>query len=511
VAASEAELALLLGRLAEYCRKRGITINYGKSKVMIMPHSPPPTTTTFQFQPQTPGAQVQQLEIVDTFRYLGTPISNTLKPGIVSDTARTKMWAAHHTAARAGMRPYGLSLASRVVAWKTFVWPHVLFYLPFVSLTDLPEIQAAVNTSLRCMTFMNASPEALAAEFGILPIRQSWAAAVATLGGRLQTNPAPLRAAALFSAWINSDNATGGAGSRTLGDEYLSALHQLQLRNHWPLLDTSCLPVPTDPLDILQLEHPQPGAAPAAPFRTAWCTLVRRAAMDHARQEFTSWLSQTDHRAASYKGESLAGLPVVPSRDTSAWWLTLPLSLRLQQLLLKVRVLASDLATHTPSAKRARKVSRQPKALRGRKRSRRADEDPYEESWCPLCARIPYGGRTYEETESLAHLLFDCPHLCQEQHAHHTSLDALISQMGGLCRDAGGHPSQWTTLPIEHKLGLILANPTTYMLFSFPDMKTRKEWMTTFQQTSLPHIRALMDRRTALILEYYPETTDTTS
>jgi hypothetical protein len=147
VAASEQDLALLLARLSEYCHKRGLIINYSKSKVMELLHQPHASKSHFLFQPPMEGASQQQLEIVQEFKYLGVPIAHNLSSQVVSETLRARLWAAHHAAARAGMRPHGLSLASRSIAWKTFVWPHILFYLPFVSLSDLPDIQTAVNTA----------------------------------------------------------------------------------------------------------------------------------------------------------------------------------------------------------------------------------------------------------------------------------------------------------------------------------------------------------------------------
>jgi hypothetical protein len=327
VASSELELALLLARLAEYCYKRGLTINYNKSKVMELLHRPHASASHFSFQPPMQGAQPQQLEIVSEFKYLGIPIFHNLSTHVVSETLRAKLWGAHHSASRAGMRPYGLSLASRGIAWKTFVWPHILFYLPFVSLTDLSDIQTAVNTSLRSMTFSDASPEALAAEFGVQPIRQAWATTVTTLGGHLQTNVTPLRAATIFVAELCLDKEPSPKSFRA---EYQVALFQLQLKAHWPLINTSALPEPTDPMEKWLLEHPQPEMAPAAPFRQVWCTEVRRAARGETNREFKTWLAQTDHRAASYKTETLAGLPTTPSRDASAWWLTLPLPMRMQ-------------------------------------------------------------------------------------------------------------------------------------------------------------------------------------
>jgi hypothetical protein len=90
------------------------------------------------------------------------------------------------------MRHYGLPLASRFTAWKSFVLPHILFFLPFVSASDIPELQYMVNSSLREISDARASPEALCAEIGLLPVKWLWAQTVAINGGRLQSNCTPL-------------------------------------------------------------------------------------------------------------------------------------------------------------------------------------------------------------------------------------------------------------------------------------------------------------------------------
>ncbi len=158
------------------------------------------------------------------------------------------------------------------------------------------------------------------------------------------------------------------------------ALFQLQLKAHWPLIHTSALPEPTDPMEKWLLEHPQPEMAPVAPFHQVWCTEVR----GETNREFTTWLAQTDHRAASYKTETLAGLPTTPSRDASAWWLTLPLLMQVQQLLLQLQALASDIATHTLSS---HCNAHAPKPYGGRKRARQIDNSK-------ICIRNP--GVLYE-------------------------------------------------------------------------------------------------------------------
>ena len=87
-----------------------------------------------------------------------------------------------------------------------------------------------------------------------------------------------------------------------------------------------------------------------------------------------------------------------------------------------------------------------------------------------------------------------------------TGVAEAITLKGGLCCEQGGPLSQWADLPVAHKLGLLLGNPTAYLLFSFTDFAERKEWMTNLLRAALPQIKVLLDRRATLIREHYPET-----
>jgi len=432
--------------------------------------------------------QYRHMEIVDTFRYLGVPISRTLSSESVTKLACAKIWAAHSAAQRAGMRPHGLAVASRVIAWKAFVWPHVLFYLPFMSHGEASEIQTVVNTSLRSISFWDASPEALSAEFGIPLVDVQWDESVAILGGRLQSPPAPLRAAAIFQALLTRPDS---APPSSLVARYHIALCHLNLRHHWPAIQKSVLPEPARQDDKLLQQNPKPGASPLAPYRHAWSLEVQLSARKNTNTRFSTWMHQTDHRANSYCLESLAALPTVPSRTASAFWISLPLQLHTQQHILQLRVLASPISTHTPSRKRAA--------------PRNKNADPYEESWCPLCARIPVHCKLDEARETLQHLFFECPHLHQEQQEIHNIATAKVALLGGLRLTLTGEQVPWAHLPIQQRLGLLLGNPTTALLHSGLDLAPRKQWLTSFLDDLDSSQRRLLLARTRLITEYYPE------
>jgi hypothetical protein len=66
---------------------------------------------------------------------------------------------------------------------------------------------------------------------------------------------------------------------------------------------------------------------------------------------------------------------------------------------------------------------------------------------------------------------------------------------------------QWKQLPQVEQLGILLGNPTTYLLYSFPNTQSRKDWVSSLLLDINPHVRLIMERRATLISEYYPELT----
>lgn len=204
IAPSEAALKILLSRMALYCHRRGLSINYDKCHIMEISQEQHLPDVQVTFQGPTPAHGALSINKTDSFTYLGIPIHRDLATHHIKDRACKKAWAAHHAAQRAGMRTHGLPMSSRMIAWKAFVLPHILFYLPFLSDTDLHDIQSTINTSLRALSHDRASPEALHAEIGLIPVKWQWAQALAVMGGRLQTNRRPLRAAAITQALLQS-------------------------------------------------------------------------------------------------------------------------------------------------------------------------------------------------------------------------------------------------------------------------------------------------------------------
>ena len=74
-------------------------------------------------------------------------------------------------------------------------------------------------------------------------------------------------------------------------------------------------------------------------------------------------------------------------------------------------------------------------------------------------------------------------------------------------QEPNGRRIQWNQLPQVEQLGILLGNPTTYLLYSFPNTQSRKDWISSLLSDIHPHIRLIMEKRASLISEYYPELT----
>jgi hypothetical protein len=249
---------------------------------------------------------------------------------------------------------------------------------------------------------------------------------MAKLGGRLQSNKSPLQATELVSNLFHHPLFNDNKG---WGLEYKIALSWLDLRQHWPSLSAELLPKPQDPMNLYSLENPEMSASPLAPFLKSWNQVVKRQARILAESKHSKWLDKTDHRACSFKLETLSGLSEILKVYVKASWLELHLPTPIAQRLLRRRVLATDLDTHTPS-------------------SRKNGED-YEESYCALCARKEGCGKSEENQESMSHF-----------YGNVTTWAVLDETLTLFVLDNGCIPSanagpirQWKDLPDTNKLG----------------------------------------------------------
>ena len=169
-----------------------------------------------------------------------------------------------------------------------------------------------------------------------------------------------------------------------------------------------------------------------------------------------------------------------------AFWLSLQLPPKIQQDIFRLRTLASPLETHTPTL-------------------RRSADNPYEESMCPLCARIPPARDSDYCPESFLHFVMECPHLNREQGRLHAAAARFCETHGSLRLKPKAQPTPWSLLPDTQKIGLLLGNETTALRYSRTTRAARKDWLKAFLQTVAPFLEDMFDRRETLIFQHYPE------
>jgi hypothetical protein len=335
------------------------------------------------------------------------------------------------------------------------------------------------NTTLRLSFDTRASSDSLRAEFGLLATEALWAQSLARMHGRLHTNHVMMRAATVYCNLTEHWQAEIHQPQRTFTAVRI-ALHSLQLSLHWPLLATQHLVAPDEPRN-----NQLPGAAPSAPWRHQWGTLVERQSLQYTNLTFARLLLTPDHRLRSYLSESLASLPATPSRAAKASWLQLQLSCGAQTTLLKLRALASNLASHISE------------------RERRGHNE-YEESFCPICARSTPKPKDTDMFEDLHHLTTSCQQLSTQQTPLHLAAAAAVATIGGLRLQMAGPVTTWPALPTSLQTALLLGNPIPALLFTMPEEADSKAWHTQFLESTLPHIRTLFRARQERIAVLYP-------
>jgi hypothetical protein len=292
----------MLERLSVYCYDRGLTINFKKSKILQIPAKQAPVDPDRSYSfPTMPDQQRTTMETTQELTYLGIPLTSTLSTKAIADKAISSIWSCFHAGLEAGMSPDGLDINSRMVAWNTFVLPHILFYLPFITKQQTKHLHIVANTTL-CQAFDTwANAEAIRAEFGILPTEELWAKTVATLHGLLNTNHVQARAPTVYQTLeaVVPQKADIHPIQQLLTSAHL-ALHLLSLSDHWPRLDPSKLESPTREHHLaLQTNH-SPGASALAPWRHTWGLLANQQATHRANLNFKSMLNNKSHRLLAY-------------------------------------------------------------------------------------------------------------------------------------------------------------------------------------------------------------------
>ena len=205
---------------------------------------------------------------------------------------------------------------------------------------------------------------------------------------------------------------------------------------------------------------------------------------------FEKWREVQTHWSHVYATDTMAGLPSFPPPGKSPPWLKYQLPLGVQQRLLQRRSLATSLATHTPSSKRS-------------------TQDPFEESFCPLCARSPVAGRTHQITETFGYFTSECPPLQTSQEHLRLQLTAFLVERGGVLRDPSNlsQPeilTNWNELSEDTQCGLLMGNEVPAMSLVFTDRHERAEWMSEYLVTAHEPLHLLFTHRDRLLKALYP-------
>ena len=179
----------------------------------------------------------------------------------------------------------------------------------------------------------------------------------------------------------------------------------------------------------------------------------------------------------------MAGLFDSNTRPKRQEWMQLQLSVFTQQSLLSLRSLGSDLATHTSNRWRT-------------------SEDPYEESWCPLCARPPEGA-ALEEPESFHHFLFECPELTQFSAQALVAAKNRVREAGGLILAQKKDRLEWNDLPSNVRIGLLLGNWLPCLDLSFTTPQLARSWFTFFLDSTHKEMGKIWKARLKLIEDRY--------
>jgi hypothetical protein len=473
VANSPAELQTMLLHLQSYCSHHGLLINTTKTKAVCFPaHQPPPASPALYLL--DPNQQSKPIDNLQSFTYLGVPMDAALSMHTAFASTRGGLWAAHHYAARLGMRLWGLDVPSRILLWKTYVASQLAHRLPFLTPSQVARLQVDVNRSLARAFSPQASPTALAHELGIPPLQLQHARAIALLYGRLQSAHPDF----LFSAVHTLLMAAAPTHQHPLSKAQARALRELDLSAHFPYIAIPALPPLRQPADLKAQAAPAHGASPLFPYRHAWEQLVDKNLHQQATATFTTWLAQGSHRCVEYRHL----LPPPPARTQAPHpsWGHWPPNPRDKQRLLFIRTLA------TPLARNQHYQSTDP------------SRPTYSEAFCPLCLNPASQIAAVQTPDSLFHALLVCPYLAPFrlplQEAAERHLHAHPLRHAGSARQT--QPLAWAQLSARQQFTLLTATPLSNRTFTAANASLA-EWSALFLSKTIGLTHRLLGRKRA--------------
>ena len=343
-----------------------------------------------------------------------------------------------------------MMMMNRVQLWVSLVWPQILLRVPFMNKKQAEAIQVEVNKSLRVMSVRDASPELLAAEFGILPIEVVRLTTSAKLYFNLESSPAPLLGA-LIHEEIQKERAAGTLPGPIGGPEgrFEFDLRELGLQRHFPSPQSDELSVSRARDQMAQDQPRSPQASPLFPMRHSWKQLVKAAARSLASRRIVAWAK--GNLDSSRGADWLREKPPAPDGrgwdlDKRASWMDWKLPAAQEHMLLSLRAHGSSLQRHRPSS--------------------RWQGLHYQELFCPLCA-TDHGAHTPEHSE---HLLTGCEALSSQRQRLDEAAQAYLSRWPLVRESLKPHgpkkgkatralPVVWRQLPCRLRTQLLLGYP----------------------------------------------------
>jgi hypothetical protein len=129
-----------------------------------------------------------------------------------------------------------------------------------------------------------------------------------------------------------------------------------------------------------------------------------------------------------------------------------------------------------------------------------------EESTCPLCARVQPRPPSDYAPEFLQHLTSECPHLRLQQTKLRECMHRALAEAGNLRLSPSAPHLTWEELPANQQIGLLLGNPTSALLATWPDPSHRARFMESLLPQAWTRIDNILARREHLIWLHYLET-----
>ena len=227
---SPEELQRMLDFFQDWCARHVLQINHDKTEIMHFFGVEEDATREYAM---TGGDGVKHnIRVVQKFKYLGIWLDDQLSMQALTDNIKRNVIIAHHSARRVGVKPGGLELGSRLVAWKTLVLPHLTSSLAFLPSWQMMQLKGVYADTIRETFAPDGVVTCIQADLGLMRLEELHMQATLRLYGQLQGCPAD-RIPARVHARAKHDEAPLGLG---LEGVIKSNLERMDWGNLWPVL-----------------------------------------------------------------------------------------------------------------------------------------------------------------------------------------------------------------------------------------------------------------------------------